>query len=196
MWGWLRALIRALPTPVRYFLTLVAFWPTALFHRVHAWLFPQQKRLYDRVTDNLILGAVPLYQSEIVELARKENVRGIVNCCREWNSHAEFYPTLGLQQLHLPIIDFDIPTLAACLAGCQFIKEHADKGNTVYVHCKAGRGRSNTIVMAYLVLTQRLSPQEADALIRKKRSHISSRVDAAPIQELYRMVQAGHNPLK
>jgi atypical dual specificity phosphatase len=32
-----------------------------------------------------------------------------------------------------------------------FIKKHSDEGNKVYVHCKAGHGRSAAVVFAWLM---------------------------------------------
>ncbi|GKD34173.1 putative dual specificity protein phosphatase DSP8 [Tanacetum coccineum] len=37
------------------------------------------------------------------------------------------------------------------IPSCKFIHRNATRGKTTYVHCKAGRGRSTTIVLCYLV---------------------------------------------
>lgn len=41
-----------------------------------------------------------------------------------------------------------------------------------YVHCKAGRGRSTTLVICYLVREMRMSPQEAYSFVRQKRPQV------------------------
>ena len=50
--------------------------------------------------------------------------------------------------------------------------EHADRGELTYVHCKAGRGRSTTLVMCYLIKRQRMAPGAALALIRGTRPQV------------------------
>lgn len=40
------------------------------------------------------------------------------------------------------------------------------------MHCKAGRGRSTTLVICYLVRQMRMSPEEAYAFVRTKRPQV------------------------
>lgn len=44
-----------------------------------------------------------------------------------------------------------IPTLANLQKGVQFVLKYQSLGQSVYVHCKAGRSRSATMVAAYLI---------------------------------------------
>lgn len=46
---------------------------------------------------------------------------------------------------------FHSPTLEKLNRGVEFMKKIANEGNTVYVHCKAGRTRSATLVGCYLI---------------------------------------------
>ena len=50
--------------------------------------------------------------------------------------------------------------------------EHAERGELTYVHCKAGRGRSTTLVICYLIRQMRMSPEEAYAFVRTKRPQV------------------------
>ncbi len=50
--------------------------------------------------------------------------------------------------------------------------EQAAAGEVTYVHCKAGRGRSTTLVICYLVRELGMSPQEAYAFVRQKRPQV------------------------
>lgn len=147
----LRQFLSLLPTDVVFFLTLIAFWPTAYLNLFYSWLFPKRHRRWDRITDHVILGAVPLWRDDVRHLREVEGVTGIVNCCREWDSHLEFYGRLGMRQLHVPTLDFFLPSLEDCRRGVAFIHDRATRGESVYVHCKAGKGRSTTIVLCYLV---------------------------------------------
>lgn len=56
--------------------------------------------------------------------------------------------------------------------GCVLRTEQAVQGEVTYVHCKAGRGRSTTLVICYLIREMRMCPQEAYAFVRQKRPQV------------------------
>ena len=57
----------------------------------------------------------------------------------------------GVKQLILPVEDFTRPSMSQYTQCCAFIDEHSTAHSTVYAHCKAGRGRSCSVVCCYLV---------------------------------------------
>jgi len=152
---WIKRLFRwavlSLPASVRFALTLVAFWPTVLWNRAVCWFAPRRRQLWNRVDPAVVLGSVPLTLSDVRSLVREHRVTAVVNLCREWDS-GSLARAAGVQYLHLPTIDYDVPALEDCISGAAFIHRFAQSGETVYVHCKAGRGRSAAVVYAYLVL--------------------------------------------
>lgn len=52
----------------------------------------------------------------------------------------------------------------------EFIDSALSKGKQVLVHCHQGKSRSATLVGAYLILTEKISSNEALDLIREKRT--------------------------
>nr|GEY86909.1 putative dual specificity protein phosphatase DSP8 [Tanacetum cinerariifolium] len=54
----------------------------------------------------------------------------------------------------------------------KFIHTNATSGKTTYVHCKAGRGRSTTIVLCYLVEYKHMTPDSALAFVRSRRPRV------------------------
>ena len=57
-----------------------------------------------------------------------------------------------MKRLQLSTVDLvGSPTQAQVHAGIEFIQENAKNGHSVYVHCKAGRTRSATLVACYLM---------------------------------------------
>ena len=49
--------------------------------------------------------------------------------------------------------DFNfVPSKDELIDAANFIQAKMDQGGSVYVHCKAGRTRSATVVAAYLIL--------------------------------------------
>uniref|UniRef100_A0A8R7K3P2 Tyrosine specific protein phosphatases domain-containing protein n=1 Tax=Triticum urartu TaxID=4572 RepID=A0A8R7K3P2_TRIUA len=49
---------------------------------------------------------------------------------------------------------------------------HALQGNTTYVHCKAGRGRSTTVVLCYLIKYKNMTPEDAWAHTKSIRPRV------------------------
>lgn len=72
----------------------------------------------------------------------------------------------------LPVVDYTAPSQAQLLIGAHFIQDLVNHRMKVYVHCKAGEGRSPTLVAAYFIL-KGLSVKEAIAKIKKKRHKAS-----------------------
>ncbi len=63
------------------------------------------------------------------------------------------------------------PSLADLHRGVDFISQHVRSGR-VYVHCKAGRGRSTTLLLCYLVREAGMSPVGAFEFIKGKRPQV------------------------
>ena len=58
----------------------------------------------------------------------------------------------GVTQLQLATVDFNnAPSQEMLRRGVEFIEKMNLCENSVYVHCKAGRGRSTTLVACYLM---------------------------------------------
>lgn len=57
-----------------------------------------------------------------------------------------------MQQLWTSVVDFvGTPDSGQVKDALDFIQYHKERGNSVYVHCKAGRTRSTTLVACYLI---------------------------------------------
>ena len=142
--------VKNLPAWLRYPVTALCFWPAALKTRLIYWIWPGFRQLWNRVPGTLVLvGSVPLWESDVGELVRNEGVRCVINLCREWVWHEALYESLGVKAVWLPTVDFDPPSLEDTLRGVEAIATTTARGESTYVHCKAGRGRSVCIVLAY-----------------------------------------------
>jgi protein-tyrosine phosphatase len=76
------------------------------------------------------------------------------------------YLKLGLKDESSEIIsEHFIPAI-------EFIQKHVDQGKNVLVHCMAGKSRSVTIILAYLIHSQKYSLQDALKLVLKKNSNV------------------------
>lgn len=181
------AFVLSIPMPVRKRLLRIMFWPTLMWTMLLHNAMPDKRRWYDRVDARVLIGALPL-KRHLDTMSRVERITGIINCCDEFSGHAE-YERMGMRQLRLPVCDYCAPTTQQLETGLDFIRRQPP-GGSVYVHCKAGRGRAGTMLMAYLIDEKGLSPAEAQKALSAARPHVSPRLWKRPsVRELHRRVQ-------
>ncbi|MGB8935635.1 MAG: dual specificity protein phosphatase 23 [Candidatus Nitrosopolaris sp.] len=71
--------------------------------------------------------------------------------------------------VHLNVKDYGVPSLEQLYNTIDFMKKQIDKGKRVLVHCAAGKGRTGTILAAYLLKEENLTAPQAISKIRKLR---------------------------
>ena len=162
----------------------LVFYPT-YYWNLHCAKVRKIRNWWDRIDENVIVGALP--RRVDVPLLHHEGVTGVVNTCEEYRGPLAAYQQFGIEQFRMPTIDFTHPKLRDVEAAVEFIRQHAKQGGTVYVHCKAGRARSATVALCWLVETQKLSPAEGQILLLEKRRHINPRLtERSVVQEFAR----------
>src|SRR5690606_12220226 len=57
----------------------------------------------------------------------------------------------GLQSLHFPIVDMGVPTSVTTAALCKEIAAQLKAGERVAFHCRAGQGRTGTMLVCQLI---------------------------------------------
>lgn len=190
-------------------LARVLYYPTLLYTVFRGKMPGRAHRdWYHRIDSTVLLGALPL-RSMTRRLVQDENVRGVITMNEEYetrflcNSSKE-WEKAGVEQLRLSTVDMTgVPTLANLQKGVQFTIRHQSLGHSVYVHCKAGRSRSATMVAAYLIQVYHWTPEEAIRAITKIRSHIYIRPGQLEVlKEFHKVTTAGaakteihHTPL-
>ncbi|XP_040265169.1 phosphatidylglycerophosphatase and protein-tyrosine phosphatase 1 [Bufo bufo] len=172
--------------------TRVLFYPTLLYNVIMEKI--SSRKWYDRIDETVILGALP-FRGMTDTLIKEENVSGVITMNEEYETRllchsSQDWTALGVEQLRLGTVDFTgVPTLEHLQNGIEFVHKHRKMGNSVYIHCKAGRSRSATMVAAYLIERQKWDPDAAKAFIAKIRPHILIHSKQhRMLEDLYRLV--------
>jgi len=164
----------------------ISYYPTLWYNRLMCAL--GLWRRWDRVDSSILLGSVPS-RPDVAKL-KSLGISVLVNMCEEFAGHQSMMAEHGIVQLHLPTRDYDCPSEADLLRGAAFMSEQINAGRQIYVHCKAGRGRSAALVLCFLILSRRISSLQADDIIRKVRPHINRNLTQHPqVQAIERMVR-------
>ena len=164
MWDWLKARTIFYPT----------LWWNMLLGRVLG-----VRRWWDRVDEHIILGALP-FARDVPRLA-SEGVRGVVNTCEEYPGPVLQYQQFEIEQLRIPTVDFTHPSLEDVERAVAFMDSHIAKQETVYVHCKAGRARSATVVMCWMIKNRQLSADRVQQRLNQYRPHINQKLAQRPV---------------
>lgn len=85
---------------------------------------------------------------------------------KKWKEH-------GIEVKHIQAVDF-LPLSQEQLGeGIEYLARTLEQGHSVYVHCKAGRGRSASVVVGFLMKHNHLSFDDAFALVKDQRPQIN-----------------------
>ena len=149
-------------------LAYILFYPTLWWNRALCRLNPR-RHWWDWIDEWVLLGALPTKKD--VAALRAAGIGAVVNTCNEYRGPLASYQAAGIEQLYLPTTDFTPPRLEDIQKAVAFMQAQVARGHKVYVHCKAGRGRSATLVLCYLI-AKGLTPAQAEALLLEKRPHV------------------------
>lgn len=137
------------------------------------------------ITDNLILGGVPLSNRGHQERLRDLGVGAV--CAILEDEEAERKTILSQpvspgdwNSLHVAFrrfrcTDMEAMDLEELRKSVDWVHTQIVEGKKVYIHCKAGRGRSAVIVICYLIRYAHMSIDEAIRYVSSKRKVVTLR---------------------
>lgn len=163
------------------------FYPTLVYNVVRNKL-QAEFRWWDKIDEFVLLGAVP-FPIDVPRL-KELGVRGVITLNESYETlvPTTLYYAHGIDHLVIPTRDYCFaPSLHNICRAVDFIHKNALSGRTTYVHCKAGRGRSTTIVICYLVHYKLMTPDAAYEYVKSIRPRVllaSSQWQA--VQDYYR----------
>ena len=131
----------------------------------------------------IVLGAMP-FARDIAALAEL-GVGGVVNTCEEYPGPVEQYQQHGITQFRMPTIDFTHPKLDDVIRAVEFMDQQFEAGNKVYVHCKAGRARSATVAICWLIKNRNMTAEQGQQHLLECRPHVNSRLPQRPVVQKF-----------
>lgn len=150
----------------------------SLFHRLFDKLYPAIRFSYEsllhhewfsQITPRLWMGGAPTYPRDY-DFIRRNGITAVVNIRAERRDETAFYDRHGITHVQYHVPDTAVPDAKVITAAVDWIQRQIDDGRTVLVHCAKGRGRSATLVAAYLMRTDGMSFEQARDLLRSRRS--------------------------
>lgn len=157
----------------------ILFYPTLLYNLFRNKINGTEFRWWDQIDQFLLLGAVP-FPKDVLRL-KQLGVGGVITLNEPYETlvPTSLYRAHSIDHLVIPTRDYLFaPSFIDINRAVEFIHKKASCGHVTYVHCKAGRGRSTTIVLCYLVEYKNMTPAAALEYVRS----IRPRVLLAPCQ--------------
>lgn len=160
----------------------IVFYPTLAWNMILGrWL--KVRNWWDRIDTHVVLGALPFARD--VPIMASEGVGAVVNTCEEYAGPVEQYQEYDIQQMRMPTIDFTHPSFEDVCRAVEFIEKNVDDGKSVYIHCKAGRARSATVVICWLMKAKQISSEEAQRWLIEKRPHVNPHLTSRPVVQQF-----------
>ena len=128
----------------------------------------QGHRWFDEITPKLWLGGAPHYARDY-QFLLDNGITAVLNIRAEREDDVRLYQKHDITYQQLKVLDVTVPSEEMIDAGVAFVRQQIEDGRTVLVHCAKGRGRSATILAAYLMLYENMSFEQANQTMKSIR---------------------------
>jgi atypical dual specificity phosphatase len=147
------------------------------FHRGFDKLYPVIRFTYERVLHNdwfseiepgLWLGGAPSLQRDY-QFICDHGINAVVNIRAEHEDDVVFYQQHDIHHVRYCVPDIGVPDCVTIDDAVRWMKAEAGAGRSILVHCAKGRGRSATLLAAYLMDTHAMTFEQARDLMKTRR---------------------------
>lgn len=148
-----------------------------LLHRGFDRLYPAIRFTYERllghiwfsqVTPTLWLGGAPTYRRDY-DVILKAGITAVVDVRAERSADVAFFDRHDIAHRQYRVPDVTVPNEEVLTDAVAWIASQIRDGRAVLIHCAKGRGRSATVLAAYLMGEEGMTFEEVDDLLRSKR---------------------------
>jgi atypical dual specificity phosphatase len=148
-----------------------------LFHRVFDRFYPAIRFTYERllghvwfteITPQLWLGGAPTYERDF-EAILEFGITAVVDMRAERTSEPAWFEEHGVALRQYRVPDVTVPDEDVLDDAVPWITDRLTEGRTVLIHCAKGRGRSATVLAAYLMQADGMSFDEVEDLLTTRR---------------------------
>ena len=122
-------------------------------------------RWFDQIIPQLWLGGAPHYPRDYKFLL-ENGIMAVLNIRAEREDDVNLYRQHDIVYKQLKVLDVTVPSEEMIEAGVEFVRQQVEDGRTVLIHCAKGRGRSATILAAYLMRYEGMSVEEANQTMK------------------------------
>jgi protein-tyrosine phosphatase len=163
----------------------------------HKFLHKKPTRWWNQVHDLIYLGALPLEKHFNGIVA--EGVRNVVSIVEKFEQKKgllftpvgkERWTSVGVDNILIENSDFSPVTLSNLYRGAWILKKNIEANEKSYVHCKAGRGRSAALVIAYLCIFGSYTCDDAFNHLKSKRKIIRVKNKLTRIEFMHHFIGA------
>lgn len=158
-------------------------YKVSLLHRIVAHrLRPRKNPWYNEITEHIVLGALPLKNRHHGKKIHALGVQSILSVVERFEIKTKTFfsspvqesdwKKRGLVRKIVETKDFLPMDIESFDESINFLHSEILANRKVYIHCKAGRGRSASVVIAYLMKIEGKSYDEAYRLVKGKRSQV------------------------
>jgi Dual specificity phosphatase, catalytic domain len=147
------------------------------FHWAFDKLYPAIRFTYERllryawfsqVTPLLWIGGAPTYRRDY-EALLANGITAVIDIRAERGADLGFYDAHGISHHRLHVPDIGVPSEDILTDAVGWIEAQLADGRVVLVHCAKGRGRSATVLAAYLMRDEGMPFVEASELLQSRR---------------------------
>ena len=165
---------KSLPSSLMLFTSHVLFWPTLLWNEFlvrssgGSLQWSNQVYVSPATGGKLFLGGFP-WRPEILNSLELSGVHSVLSVVDEREAKLPRH----FRSFRVPMRDFAQPDLNKVQEAVEIVRSEIAAGRSVYLHCKAGKGRSATVGLCFLLQQkQAKTPEEAAAILRTARPQI------------------------